>query len=89
MSRVVGVPFMIGLSWMDNKPVHVLVTRATGVQASVSRRHCGGTIESVPCPAVVSVYYRLMSDVDRHDQTSLRFHNIASQFLWCCLIWSS
>ena len=76
MARLLDVPGMLAVCWLDNKPVHFLSTGATGCESSVTRRARNNQLEQVPSPSIVSDYHRFMGGVDVHDQLRLQQYSL-------------
>lgn len=80
MARLLDVPSMAALSWVDTKSVHILSTGAALCEVSVARRTRGGAVSSVRCPRVVADYHHMMCGVDRHDQFRLQIYSLQTSF---------
>ncbi|DAZ98751.1 TPA: hypothetical protein N0F65_003807, partial [Lagenidium giganteum] len=63
-----GNPLMTAVSWMDNKPVHLLATGASKRLVEVDRSQSDGRKVKVPAPQLVKDYHDLMGGVDIHDR---------------------
>ena len=80
---------MVAVKWKDKKVVNFLSTAESGLAvAEVNRRKKDGTVEKVPCPAVVLNYNKFMNGVDRADQIRTTYSTYrTSRKWWQYLFW--
>jgi hypothetical protein len=72
--------FLVAMSWMDSKPVHLL---STGVKNSidyVSRRLKRGELVTLPACTPLTMYHKNMGGVDTHDYMRMGNYSMQSTY---------
>ena len=75
-----GDDYLVAMSWMDSKPVHLL---STGVRNSidyVSRRLKRGELVTLPACTPLTMYHKNMGGVDTHDYMRMSDYSMQSTY---------
>ena len=72
--------YLVAMSWMDSKPVHLLSTGVKNTIDYVSRRLKHGELQTLPACTPLTMYHKHMGGVDTHDYMRMSNYSLQSTY---------
>ena len=72
--------YLVAMSWMDSKPVHMLSTGVNNTLDYVSRRLKHGELQTLPACFPLTMYHKHMGGVDTHDYMRMSNYSLQSTY---------